>query len=47
MSLTDVFFVLALIISAFFAFCTVGFFILHLVIYHRINKNFKAVEKDD
>lgn len=47
MNLTGFFFILALIISVFFGVCTIALFICHLVIFHRVSKNFKAVKKDD
>ena len=42
MSLTNIFFNIAVGISVFFALC----FIAYTVIYHRVNKNFKAVDHD-
>lgn len=46
MTLTNLFFGLALGISLFFAICFGALFISYLVIYHRVNKNFKAVDHD-
>lgn len=46
MTLTNLFFGLALGISLFFAICFCTLFIAYLVIYHRVNKNFKAVDHD-
>ena len=46
MTLTNLFFGLALGISLFFAVCFCALFIAYLVIYHRVNKNFKAVDHD-
>jgi hypothetical protein len=46
MTLTNIFFGLALGISFFFALCFVIMFISYTVIYHRVNKNFKGVDHD-
>jgi hypothetical protein len=47
MNLTALFFILSLIISSFFAFVIVILFICYLIIFQRVNKNFKAVDRDD
>lgn len=46
MIITNIFFGVALAISIFFAVCFVVLFICYLVIYNRVNKNFKAVKHD-
>ena len=46
MSLTNIFFNIAVGISVFFAFCLIVLFVAYTVIYHRVNKNFKAVDHD-
>ncbi|MFT8425929.1 MAG: hypothetical protein ABF630_10740 [Liquorilactobacillus sp.] len=47
MNLTALFFIVALIISGFFAIVIVILFICYLIIFQRVNKNFKAVDNDD
>ena len=46
MTLTNHYFVLALGISLIYELCFCALFIAYLVIYHRVNKNFKAVDHD-
>lgn len=46
MNLTDLFFNVALAISLFFTGCFLVLFICYLVIYHRVNRYFKAVDND-
>ena len=46
MSLTELFFGLALGVSFTFSICFVILFIVYTVLYHRVNKNFKAVNHD-
>ena len=46
MSLTNIFFNIAVGISVFFALCLIVLFVAYTVIYHRVNKNFKAVDHD-
>ncbi|MFT8459361.1 MAG: hypothetical protein ABF804_10405 [Liquorilactobacillus ghanensis] len=45
MNLTAFFFMLASIISGIFALAIVILFICYLIIFQRVNKNFKAVDK--
>ncbi len=46
MSLTNIFFNIAVGINVFFALCFIVLFVAYTVIYHRVNKNFKAVDHD-
>ena len=46
MSLTELFFGLALGVSFTFSICFVILFVAYKIIYHRVNKNFKAVNHD-
>lgn len=46
MTITNIFFIVALIISIFFTICLVVLFICYTLIYNRVNKNFKAVKHD-
>ena len=46
MSLTNIFFNIAVGISVFFALCFIVLFVAYTVIYRRVNKNFKAVDHD-
>ncbi|MDO4667654.1 MAG: hypothetical protein Q4A90_07455 [Streptococcus sp.] len=46
MSLTHLFFVASIGISILFAFSFIVLFIYYLVIYGRVNKNFRAVKHD-
>ena len=46
MSLTNIFFNIAVGISVFFASCFIVLFVAYTVIYRRVNKNFKAVDHD-
>jgi len=46
MSLTELFFGLALGVSFTFSICFVILFIAYTALYHRVNKNFKAVNHD-
>ena len=46
MSLTNIFFNIAVGISVFFALCLIVLFVAYTVIYRRVNKNFKAVDHD-
>ncbi|KXT83221.1 hypothetical protein ACVRXQ_06495 [Streptococcus panodentis] len=47
MSLTDFFFTISMTLSFFFALSFVILFIFYLVIYNRVNKNFRAVKHHD
>lgn len=47
MSLTNLFFTISLVLSLFFALSFVILFIFYLVIYNRVNKNFRAVKQHD
>ena len=44
MTLTTIFFNIAISISLFFALCFIVLFVAYMMIYHRVNKNFKAVD---
>ena len=46
MTLTNLFFGIALGISLIFTVCFVILFIAYTMLYHRVNKNFKAVNQD-
>ena len=46
MTLTNIFFNIAVGISVFFALCFIVLFVAYMVIDHRVNKNFKAVDHD-
>ena len=46
MTLTELFFGIALGLSLFFGICFVILFIAYSILYHRVNKNFKAVNHD-
>ena len=46
MSLTNIFFNIAVGISVIFDMCFIVLFVAYTVIYHRVNKNFKAVDHD-
>ena len=46
MTLTTIFFNIAIRISLFFALCFIVLFVDYMMIYHRVNKNFKAVDHD-
>lgn len=46
MTITNIFFIVALIISIFFTICLVVLFICYALIYNRVNKNFKVVKHD-
>ena len=45
-NLTDTFFYIALTISLFFSACFLLLFICYMVIYHKVNRYFKAVNND-
>ena len=47
MSLTEVFFIISMVLSIFFAISFLVLFIYYLVIYNRVNKNFRAVTRHD
>ena len=47
MSLTEVFFIVSMVLSIFFAISFFVLFIYYLVIYNRVNKNFRAVTRHD
>ena len=47
MSLTEVFFIISMVLSIFFAISFFVLFIYYLVIYNRVNKNFRAVTCHD
>lgn len=47
MSLTEVFFIISMVLSIFFAISFLILFIYYLVIYNRVNKNFRAVTRHD
>lgn len=46
MTLTDLFFRIALGVSFFFGICFAILFIAYNILYYRVNKNFKAVKHD-
>ena len=46
MTLTTIFFNIAISISLFFALCFIVLFVAYMMIDHRVNKNFKAVDHD-
>ena len=46
MTLTELFFGIALGLSLAFGICFVILFIAYSILYHRVNKNFKAVNHD-
>ena len=47
MSLTEVFFIISMVLSIFFAISFLVLFIYYLVIDNRVNKNFRAVTRHD
>lgn len=46
MTLTNLFFNMAVGISVFFVLCFIVLFVDYMMIYHSVNKNFKAVYHD-
>lgn len=46
MTLTELFFGVALGLSLAFGICFIILFIVYNILYHRVNKNFKAVNYD-
>ena len=46
MTLTELFFGIALGLSLTFGICFIILFIVYNILYHRVNKNFKAVNHD-
>lgn len=46
MTLTNLFFNMAVGISVFFVSCFIVLFVDYMMIYHSVNKNFKAVHHD-
>ena len=44
--LTNIFFIFALVLSLFFASCFLILFICYLVIFNKVNRNFKVVKHD-
>ena len=46
MTLTELFFGIALGLSLAFGICFIILFIAYNILYHRVNKNFKAVDHD-
>ena len=46
MTLTNLFFNTAVGISVFFVLCFIVLFVDYMMIYHSVNKNFKAVHHD-
>ena len=46
MTLTNLFFNMAVGISVFFVLCFIVLFVAYMMIYHSVNKNFKAVHHD-
>ena len=47
MSLTEVFFIISMVLSIFFAISFLVLFIYYLGIYNRVNKNFRAGTRHD
>lgn len=46
MTLTNIFFGIALGLSFAFGICFIILFVAYNILYHRVNKNFKAVKHD-